>query len=129
MEIYSYIAAGLGLVAGVSVYIGGLPAKEGLDETKWARWRRSAANQFGFDALLTNLFAEGGRDVAIGTSAFLEDQVIDGAVEGSASGTRNFGGWLQQIQTGAVRLYAMLMLLGGVGFVGYFLFVVNRGGK
>ncbi len=129
LEIYSYIAAGLGLLAGVLVYIGGLPAKEGLDETKWARWRRAAANQFGFDALMTNLFAEGGRDVAIGTSSFLEDQVIDGAVEGSASGTRNFGGWLQQIQTGAVRLYAMLMLLGGVGFVGYFLFIVNRGGK
>ena len=129
LMMYSIVAAGLGLVAGALVYAGGLPAKEGLDETKWAKWRRSAAEQFGFDALLTNLFGQGGKDVADGFAGYVENQVVDGAVEGSATATANIGAWLRQIQTGAVRLYAMLMLVGGIGFISYFLIVVNRGGK
>jgi NADH-quinone oxidoreductase subunit L len=129
LTVYSMVAAIAGLLAGGIVYVGGLPAKEGLDETKWAKWRRSAGQQFGFDGLMTMLFAEGGRDVSQGFAGYVEKQVVDGAVEGSAGATRSLGQILRHIQTGAVRVYALLMLVGGVGFIAYFLMIANRGGK
>ncbi|MDX2064262.1 MAG: proton-conducting transporter membrane subunit, partial [Fimbriimonadaceae bacterium] len=128
LMVYSIVAAALGLALGIFAYFGGLPAGEGLDETKWAAWRRAAGQQFGFDRLMTQLFGDGGGDVARGLGGWFETNIVDGAVEGSASGAFRFAGWLRQFQNGTARLYAMLMLVGGVGILGFFLIRIATGG-
>jgi NADH-quinone oxidoreductase subunit L len=125
--VYSLAAAWAGTILAAFIYSRGLSAKEGFDLRKWAPWRRSAANQFGFDQLVSNLFDTGGK----GLAEALDDGdhlVVDGAVNGSSTAAQGLGVFVGQIQTGFVRLYALFMLIGGVGIVGWFIYVLNAGG-
>jgi len=49
-------------------------------------------------------------------------KVIDGAVNGSASATNFFGKVLSYIQTGLIKDYALIFLLGAILLLGYLLF-------
>jgi len=124
---YSLAAAWAGTIIAALIYSRGLSQKEGFDMRKWASWRRAAANQFGFDQLISNLFDTGGK----GLAEALDDGdhlVVDGAVNGSSTAAQGLGVFVGQIQTGFVRLYALFMLIGGVGIVGWFIYVLNAGG-
>lgn len=43
-----------------------------------------------------------------------DSAVVDGAVMGLARGTSGMGGWLRRLQTGYIRSYAAIMLVGVV---------------
>ena len=118
----SIAAAVLGIVAGWFVYRRGLPANEGLDETKWRWWRRSAGNQFGYDAAVVNASVEGGDEVGRGAWRYVDAGLIDGIVNGAAWFSGRLGSIMRVAQTGYVRMYALMMLLGGVALLGYFMF-------
>ena len=49
-------------------------------------------------------------------------KVIDGAVNGSAEGAGFFGKVLSYLQTGLIKDYALIFLLGAILFLGYLLF-------
>jgi len=121
-------AAALGLVVGFMTYRSGLPKSEGWDETKWSPWRKSAQDQFGYDRALTLGAVTGGADVATVVWQWFDNRVVDGAVNGAGALAQILGRAFRGLQTGAVRLYAMMMLVGGVAFLGYFLWVMNQGG-
>jgi NADH-quinone oxidoreductase subunit L len=124
---YSLIAAWAGLAVAGATYIKGLPASEGFDLAKWSPFRKAAGNQFGFDAAVDTLFNEGGDGLAVALNEG-DHLVVDGAVNGSASGAAILGSFVGRIQTGFIRLYALFMLIGGVGIVGWFIYVLNSGG-
>jgi NADH-quinone oxidoreductase subunit L len=124
---YSLIAAWAGLAVAGATYIKGLPASEGFDLTRWSPFRKSAGNQFGFDSAVDTLFNEGGDGLAEALNEG-DHLVVDGAVNGSASGAAILGSFVGRIQTGFIRLYALFMLIGGVGIVGWFIYVLNSGG-
>lgn len=123
------IAAAIGgIIAGVLFYLKGLPKDQGFDENHWSPIRRAQANQFGFDALVTNIFGSGGRELASQFNRNVEDGLVDGAVNGSGWTASWLGGVVHRFQTGAVRLYALVMLIGGVAVITWVLFAVNQGG-
>ncbi len=120
------IAAALsGLGAGWYFYRKGLPKNQGLDESKWQGWRRSAQNQFGFDTMATSSAIEGGGEVARGLWKHVDQNFLDRIVNGVGALASGTGDLLKRAQTGYVRLYALVMLIGGLAFVGYFLFVIS----
>ncbi|HRF60987.1 MAG TPA: NADH-quinone oxidoreductase subunit L [Fimbriimonadaceae bacterium] len=122
------IAAGMGgVIAGIAWYFRGLPRAEGWDLSKWSVFRRSAGNQFGFDHAMVEAGVDGGGAMARGLWRVFDVGVIDGVVNGVARTTRGFGKLLRLLQTGFVRSYALLMLVGGVALLGYFLYLMNRG--
>jgi NADH-quinone oxidoreductase subunit L len=119
-----------GIIAGVLVYRAGLPKKEGWDEGKWHPFRRSASQQFGFDSAMVNLSVEGGRDLALAVWEWIDVKLIDGTVNGLGAISGGLGAGLRRAQTGFVRFYALVMLIGAVGLLGYFayvLFTINGG--
>ncbi len=121
LTMYSLIAAFAGMILGAIFYYRGLPANQGLDETKWTPLRLWQRNQFGFDQGVTTLAVEGGGDLGRSLWHWIDNGVIDGFVRGIALVATVSGGVLRQIQTGSVRLYALVMLVGVVGFLSYFL--------
>ncbi|MEZ0324667.1 MAG: NADH-quinone oxidoreductase subunit L [Fimbriimonas sp.] len=126
------IAAALGgLLAGWFFYSKGLPKNQGWEEGKWQGWRRAAQNQFGFDYLATTTAIDGGGEIGRGLWRYVDQSFLDRVVNGVGAITSETGGFLKRAQTGYVRLYALVMLVGGVAFVGYFLFVISSigGGK
>ncbi|MBM3174659.1 MAG: NADH-quinone oxidoreductase subunit L, partial [Chloroflexi bacterium] len=55
--------------------------------------------------------------------AIFDDRVVDGAVNGAASGTAAAGGAIRKVQTGQLQLYGMFIVLGLVAIaVCYYLF-------
>lgn len=124
----SLVAAIGGTVAGFLVYRNGLPKNQGWDVAKWSPLRRAEANQFGFDSMVTNVFVEGGAEVANGLNKGFGESIIDGAVEGSGTLAGKVGDIARKIQSGAVRTYALVMLIGVVGIIGYFVYVSSLGG-
>ena len=127
LMLYSIVAAVGGIAFGFAMYSRGLPADQGWDESKWNDTRLSQRNQFGFDDLTTSLAVDGGRELA----AFLDDNVESGITSGRplAGIAGGLGGVVKFLQTGFVRWYAMVMLLGVVAFVGYFAFMSHGGVK
>ena len=122
-------AAGLGILLGAIVYFKGLPKKEGWDESKWSPFRRAAARQFGYDDTVVNMGIQGGNEVATGLWKGFDKFVIDRLVNGAGWFASALGRLGSKMQTGAVRAYALTMLAGGVGFLGYFLYLLQKGGK
>lgn len=118
---YSLVAAFAGMILGGIFYYRGLPVNQGLDETKWTPTRLWQRDQFGFDRGVTTLAVQGGGDVARSIWHWFDTGIIDAVVGGAAKGASGLGDILRQLQTGSVRLYAMVMLAGVVGFLGYFM--------
>ena len=121
----SIAAALLGLMAGLGFYFKGLPKDQGWDEAKWKGWRRSAREQFGFDSLATTTAIEGGAEVSRGIWKYVDQDLVDGMVNGVGHVAAYTGAALKTLQTGYVRLYALVMLIGGVAFIGYFVYAVS----
>lgn len=123
----SVAAALLGLGLGGLWYAKGLPRDQGWDVSKWKPWRRAEADQFGFDAIATNGFVEGGSEFAQGMSKYFDKGILDRTVNGVGVASEGLGKYLKVIQNGYIRLYALVMLAGGVAFIGYFIYVMNTG--
>lgn len=105
-------AAVLGILAGVAVYAKGLPAKEGWDETKWSKFRLRARDQFGYDRLLVNSVTTDSASLSTTVNSGLDHGLIEGIGEGAGATTTWLGGLFNSIQTGLVRMYASVMLIG-----------------
>ena len=120
----SICAAGLGLLVGWFVYRNGLPSKEGWDLKKWNPFRRWAGAQFGYDGLVMKAGVEGGGQVGDAVWKRIDIGLIDGIVNGVAWLAGILGRGLRVVQSGYVRAYALLMLIGGVGIVGYFVYLL-----
>ena len=122
-------AAVLGMLYGFAVYAKGLPAKEGEDESKWSKFRLWAGNQFGFDNAVVSAASDGGGFIASGFfHKFVDNKIIDGLVNGAGTVARTAGGLLKYVQTGYVRSYALMMLLGVITLVGSIAAFLLKGG-
>jgi NADH-quinone oxidoreductase subunit L len=119
-------AAVVGLLAGIITYAKGLPKGEGFDESTWSRFRRGMRDQFGFDRLLVQSSVEGGRQLADGLDTGLDRSLMDGIGAGAGQVTSSLGGIIRMIQTGFVRMYALVMLGGAVALIA--LLVLALGG-
>lgn len=117
---YSLIAAIGGLALGMLVYWNGLPKKEGWDERKWNPLRRLARDQFLYDPAMMTAAVEGGNDLGRFLWRFFDAGVVDGIVNGVAKLAGWFALVFRRVQTGYVRAYALLMLVGGVGVLVWF---------
>jgi NADH-quinone oxidoreductase subunit L len=118
----STVAAILGVLIGIYMYRRGLPASEGFDESKWSPTRLWVRRQFGFDDAMTEAGVDGGREAAMALWTGFEFGILDRIVNGLGALSFGLGKGLSVIQRGLVRSYALLMLIGGVCVVGYFLF-------
>lgn len=125
LEMMSFLAATLGLVFGLAVYLKGLPKDQSLDESKWSRLRIFQRDQFAYDRTLTIASVEGGGDLARGIWRWVDVGLVDGAVNGLGWLADTVGRGFRLVQTGYVRTYALAMLLGVVGILGFFLLAMN----
>ena len=124
----SITAAVLGILVGLLRYGKGLPGSEGFDLTKWASWRRGAANQFGYDNAVVTAGVEGGGDIATAIWKYFDVGIIDRTVNGVGVFARKVGAIFGSFQTGYVRTYALMMLFGAAGLLGYFVYAMTRVG-
>jgi len=123
----SLVAAGAGIAYGIFTYRKGLPESEGWDMSKWSPFRRSAGNQFGYDRLLSEGSIQFGGVIG-NILAWFDSTVVDGIVNGVAKVAGGLGGLLRQGQTGYVRAYALLMQVGVVALLAYFIFQIFQRG-
>lgn len=128
LPIVSAVAAFAGLIVGLLMYGKGLPKSEGWDLGKWAPWRRSAANQFGYDSSLVRAGTEGGGEIATAIWRYFDAGFIDGIVNGVGVAMKRIGEVFRAFQTGYVRSYALMMLFGTAGLLGYFVYLMSRTG-
>lgn len=119
-------AAALGILAGLAVYFKGLPAKEGWDESLWAKFRLRARDQFGYDRLMVNSVTTDSAAFSAAANSGFDQGVIEGIGEGAGNLTKSLGGIFNSVQTGLVRMYASVMLIGIVALVLYV--IVSFGG-
>jgi NADH-quinone oxidoreductase subunit L len=117
-----------GILLALWLYRKGLSEREGFDLSKWHWFRRSASDQFGYDHAMVSLGVDGGRDVAKATWRFIDVAFIDAIVNGAGWAARAAGSLLRFFQTGYVRAYALMMLAGTVGLLGYLFYLLSRGG-
>ena len=119
-----------GIAIGALWYWRGLPKSEGWDLARWNPIRRAAGNQFGYDAAMMNAGIEGGGTLGNWLWRTFDSKIIDGAVNGIGgllSGMAKGFGW---IQSGYARGYALMMLVGCAGILGWIVYAVNNfGGK
>lgn len=115
---YAIAAAFGGILLGIVFYMKGLPAKEGWDESKWNPFRKLARDQFGYDAAMVNTAVEGGRDLSLALWKGADAGLIDGAVNGSGWLAGTLGRLTGKLQTGFVRMYALVMLFGAILILG-----------
>lgn len=125
---YSLAAAFLGMILGALIYWKGLPKKEGWDEKKWNPFRRWAGDQFGYDPAMMTASVQGGGDIGRLFWRFFDVKIVDGIVNGVAGLAGWFGTLFHRIQTGYVRAYALVMLIGGVGLLGWFAYTAFLAG-
>ncbi|RYG34314.1 NADH-quinone oxidoreductase subunit L [bacterium] len=129
MLLWGSIAAALaGVVLGILYYQKGLPKSEGFEESNWAKRRLWARDQFGYDNTVTTGAVLGGGDVARVLANQIDQGLIDGAIAGTGGIATRAGGALRGLQNGFIRLYALMMLVGGVAFVAWFIIAISRGG-
>ncbi len=121
----SAIAAFGGLILGAAVYWKGLPKSEGWDLSKWNPLRKLAGNQFGYDAAMMTLVVEGGDGLGKLLWKGFDAGFVDGIVNGIGLLATSLGKGLRVLQTGLVRGYALLMVLGGLFIMGYFVYALN----
>jgi len=127
LAMYSMIAALGGIALGLVFYLKGLPKNQGFDESQWLGLRRAERDQFGFDNAVTVAAVDGGGDIARGLWKWVDVALIDGIVEGFGKISGGLGELMRRWQTGYIRLYALMMLLGLVGLIGFFAIVFQRG--
>lgn len=127
LALYSMIAALGGIGLGLIFYLKGLPKDQGLDESKWTGLRRAERDQFGFDGALMVSAIEGGGDIARGLWKWVDDGLIGGIVEGLGTVSVGVGELVKRWQTGYIRLYALMMLLGLVSLIGFFAMAIQKG--
>ncbi len=127
LALYSTIAAVGGILLGLAFYLKGLPKNQGWNEAEWSPLRRAERDQFGFDRAMTVATVEGGGDIANGLWKWFDVGIVDGIVEGAGKVSGGIGMVLKRWQSGYIRLYALMMLLGFVSFIGYFAFVIKGG--
>jgi len=77
--------------------------------------------RFGYDGLLYAIFVRGGSALAQALWAFVDVVLIDGVVNGVGYLIAQISGALRLLQTGYVRSYALMMLLGAVLVIGWYL--------
>jgi NADH-quinone oxidoreductase subunit L len=100
-----------GMAAGVAVY-----------QLKKAKAIEPAlfANGWNFDKGITAFMGGPGRQV-FEQVAWLDKNVVDGAVNGSATGVRTIGSFLRKAQSGFVRNYALGISTGVIALLAWFL--------
>ena len=86
---------------------------------------RASLNKWWFDELNDLLFIRIGGRVAASLWWF-DRTIVDGAVNGVGSLTRDAGGGLRRIQTGRVQNYALGIAIGLIVMVGSFLLIVGQ---
>ncbi len=128
LVLYSSIAAFGGLIIGGLWYMRGLPKAEGWDESKWNPFRKLAGRQFGFDAAMVTTTVDGGAELGRGLWQGFDVKIVDGIVNGSAGLASYLGKGISWFQTGYIRMYALMMLFGGAGILGWFLYAMKHGG-
>lgn len=121
----SIAAAAAGIAYGYFVYRKGLPKSENAD-ADWHPFRRSARDQFGYDAMVVEASVEGGGQVGDFLWKKFDAGFVDGMVNGVAFLAGQFGRLFRIAQTGYVRTYALLMLIGGVGLLGWFWYAIRQ---
>jgi NADH-quinone oxidoreductase subunit L len=124
--------AAVGLAAGIVLF--GIFRRRGMHERVVALTNangvtrflyRASLNKWWFDELNDLLFIRIGGRVA----AFLwwfDRTIVDGAVNGVGSLTRDAGGGLRRIQTGRVQNYALGIAIGLLVMAGSFLWIVGQ---
>jgi NADH-quinone oxidoreductase subunit L len=108
-----------GVVAVIGVFIGlrlWITRAE-RPKLEWAFLRHSWYINELFDAVI----GRPGTRLAEFSSTVIEDQVIDGAVNGTATLVRRTGTQLKRVQTGYVRNYALWIVVGVVVLFGFML--------
>jgi NADH-quinone oxidoreductase subunit L len=78
------------------------------------------ANAWNYDKGVSAFMGGPGRK-AFDDLAWVDKNIIDGAVNGTAVGVRSLGGLLRKTQTGFVRNYALGIGVGVVALLGWFL--------
>ena len=129
LALYSTIAAVGGILLGLAFYAKGLPKNQDFDESKWSGLRRAERDQFGFDNAMTVATVDGGGDIANGLWQWFDIGLVDGIVLGFAKVSGGIGLILKRCQTGYIRLYALMMLVGFIGFLSYFAYALTQGGR
>jgi len=121
------ISAGfLGILYGYWFYRKGMPNKE-RDLNRWNPFRKAAGAQFGYDSAVVNASCEGGGYLADTFFYKIFDaKIVDGAVNGVGALFRSLGAILSKLQTGFVRSYALMMLLGSGALVGYLAWALSH---
>ncbi len=101
------LAAFLGLALGIARYRSGMPAKEAQLQGLWGVLYR----QWGYDGAMRWLGVQFGGAWAWVISTLVEG-LIDGLVNLAGGLTRAMGGMVRRLQSGSVRMYALVMMLG-----------------
>ncbi len=104
----SVAAAALGLGLGYLRYARGLGA--GLGE-RFGALRTASGSALGFDALYRTLFVRPGERLAGGFRE-VEEEVLEPGLGRSGGGVDEVGQSVAQVQSGYVRVYALMMLVG-----------------
>ena len=113
LAVVAMAGAALGIAAAAAVYLWNrLPASR----VEF----RAAKRGFYFDELLTRFVGGPGRRAFDAVAAF-DSAVVDGAVNGVGHGVRAFGGEMRRVQSGLVRFYALMSVLGAVALLVWFL--------
>jgi NADH-quinone oxidoreductase subunit L len=124
----SIIAAVAGLIIGAIVYWNGLPKKEGWDLSKWSGFRKLAGDQFKYDKAVMGLGVDCGGRAGNFLWKVIDAGFIDNIFNGIGWLTSQVSRVLKLVQTGYVRGYALLMLLGGVAIITYLAIALSMGG-
>jgi NADH-quinone oxidoreductase subunit L len=102
-----------------------------------ALWRKGNVNEkqslevpllkraYGIDSLYSAIIEKPGHAIANALAFVVDRKGIDGIVNGVGSGVRSLGGQLRRLQTGYVRNYALGLVGGLVGLLGW---AIYRGG-
>ncbi|MBL8064891.1 MAG: NADH-quinone oxidoreductase subunit L [Chthonomonadaceae bacterium] len=126
--VLSFVVSLGGIAVGWWLWAKKLPTWEGFDLSKWNPIQRWAGRQWGIDNVLSDGSVRAGG--GIGTvSAWIDKNIIDGAVNMVGGLAKLLGGLVRQTQTGNVRSYALFMQIGIVAFIGYLIYVLTVGAK
>jgi NADH-quinone oxidoreductase subunit L len=115
------VIAVVGIVLGRAFYKQGL-ARDGTDPVveRLGPFATVLANAYYLDVGLARFVSGPGTAFANFLARGIDHDVIDGAVNGIATGFREIGGGLRRVQTGLVRNYALGIVLGAVALVIWF---------
>jgi NADH-quinone oxidoreductase subunit L len=114
----SIAAALLGILYMRRRYRSGIPTNEE------SRLRGAAGAQWYYDSAMQKVFVHVGGQISEGVYRVVDKGVIDGVVVGGSSGfIAALGKLLRKAQTGYVRSYAMVLLVGGIGILSYIFYV------